>query len=216
MRPDPDRLLVIADGGLPALVVCMLWPEPEAVSVWVPPAGTPSVECPLTLISARHIAAAEAQADILGLGGVVAGAESPGLSGPSALSRTLLLACERAGEVGAATVVWPVVCGDDLEHLAAAADRARLLSRLWTLDNQAGETHGVRTPLADLNDAEVAELALDLDAPLETLWWRRQPDSTAQIAAEADTRARWEGALREAARAVGAVELAGLTTGANQ
>lgn len=209
MRSEPARLLVISDAGLPALVTSMLWPEPEAVSLWVPPLGAPLLDSPALTVSERHVRAAEAQADLLGLSGAVR-CDAAWDDRPMPVSRLLMLACGHAAATGADTVVWPAVCGADLEALAEVSDRARLVGRLWTLDSS-GRTPSVRTPLADLTAREVADLALDLDAPLEALWWRMPPDPIEADADETDLRLHWEGAVREAARAAGFVGSPGET-----
>jgi hypothetical protein len=60
-----------------------------------------------------------------------------------------------------------------VEGLARELDRTLLVSRLVTLD---AAEHGagvfeVQTPLMDLSDVQVAELALDLDVPIWRAWW---------------------------------------------
>ncbi|HBS29905.1 MAG TPA: hypothetical protein DEB06_10770 [Phycisphaerales bacterium] len=72
----------------------------------------------------------------------------------------------------------------------------RLFTRLAGLSGSDGAT--LKAPLADLTDAQVADLALDLDAPLDTLWWRGGRAESGGEAGEA--RLRWEAALAEANR----------------
>lgn len=212
MPPGPDRLLVISDAGLPALVASLLWPEAHEVTLWVPPLGSPVADAPGAVLSDRHLRAAEAQADLLGLAGVERGDDARVGSEPT-VSRLLLLACEHAVRLGCQTVAWPTVCGEDLAALANAADRARLITRLTALESPDYGWVGVRTPLADLTDLEVAQLAVDLDAPLETLWWRTPAlGSDADEAAQAP-RIRWEGVLRDAAREAGFVGVPDPSTG---
>ena len=76
-----------------------------------------------------------------------------------------------------ARVVWPVSAGAgeglDLDAMAHAANTALLVSRLAALN---AEHHGVPgievvTPLLDLNDTQVIELAHDMVVPVETCWW---------------------------------------------
>ncbi len=60
-----------------------------------------------------------------------------------------------------------------VDGLARELDRALLVSRLVTLD---AAEHGagvfeVQTPLMDLSDVQVAEMALDLDVPIWRAWW---------------------------------------------
>lgn len=230
MSREQDSVLIISDGGLPALVSCMLAINPEAVAIWVPPEGSPGLDHPAARIGSQHRAAVERQADLLGLRGVDLGAplnwplesDSDGESDVHILptSALLLLAVTEARRLGCSDVVWPVVCGADLDELATAAERARLVSRLSMLPAQQGKTRSgapglirIRTPLADLTPQQVAELALDLDAPIQTCWWQpgapagsmsegRKPGEAAAPEAPVwvgDSRLLWEGALRDAA-----------------
>lgn len=223
-------MLIISDGGLPALVSCMLAINPEGVVIWSPPQGSPGLDHPGARIGPQHRAAVERQADLLGLRGVEFGAPLNWPSEASAAeeddvhtlptSALLMLATAEARRLGCDDVVWPVVCGSDLDELASAAERARLVSRLSMLPTHQGKTRSgvpglirIRTPLADLTPLQVAELALDLDAPIQTCWW--QPGVRPATLAEApgadganasqvpvwvgDSRLLWEGALRDAA-----------------
>ena len=89
-----------------------------------------------------------------------------------------------------------------VDGLARELDRALLVSRLVTLD---AAEHGVgvfevQTPLMDLSDVQVAEMALDLDAPIwRAWWWEATTGKRAKDAALADRanacRDRWCGAL---------------------
>lgn len=231
MSREHDSVLIISDGGLPALVSCMLAINPEAVVVWAPPPGSPGLDHPSAIVGAEHRASVERQADLLGLRGVESSPAIPWPCGdintqsphaPSSLptAALLLLATTEAHRLGCSDVIWPVVCGHDLDELATAAERARLVSRLTMLPPQQGrvrlESPGfvrVRTPLADLTPQQVAELALDLDAPTHTCWWlasegrplSAQPSERPSQAPKAsptwvgDSRLLWEGALRDAA-----------------
>ena len=81
---------------------------------------------------------------------------------------------------GCSRVVWAIHCGDDLDAMATAVDEARLVSHILGLATperpataRGGRQAGVRieTPLVDLTDSQLAELAHDLDAPLGAAWW---------------------------------------------
>lgn len=89
-----------------------------------------------------------------------------------------------------------------VDGLARELDRALLVSRLVTLD---AAEHGVgvfevQTPLMDLSDTQVAEMALDLDVPIWRAWWweattgKRTKDAVLADRANA-CRDRWCGAL---------------------
>ena len=84
----------------------------------------------------------------------------------------------RAAEIGAARglsrIVWPVHLGGGTSSAAmtTAADRAAQVSQLSLLDlPRAGgpRTLEIETPLLNLSEAQVLELALDLDVPLPRL-----------------------------------------------
>jgi hypothetical protein len=89
-----------------------------------------------------------------------------------------------------------------VDALARELDRALLVSRLVTLD---ASEHGVSvfeisTPLMDLSDVQVAEMALDLDVPIWRAWWwdaakgGRGRDASLVSRAES-CRQRWTNAL---------------------
>jgi 7-cyano-7-deazaguanine synthase in queuosine biosynthesis len=96
-------------------------------------------------------------------------------------------------------VLWPVHCGADLEAMDRALARARLVERLVNLDLPAGEEDEpplrIETPLLDLSDRQIAELAADLDAPLDVCWWCLK-DGPAPCGRCGGCH-RWEPALRE-------------------
>lgn len=213
MRPAPENVLVICDGGLPALVCCLLAVAPEAVVAWLPPLGSPGIDHPSAEIGPDHRLAVEAQADLLGLRGVEAASLSGWEEGGLPTTAMLLLASQAAARLGCSEVIWPIVCGGDLDELASACDRARILTQLATLPPQQGRARGqagpevrVRVPLADLTPQQVAELALDLDGPVHSCWWRRGASASGterQPIWVGEARLLWEGALRDAARARG-------------
>lgn len=165
--PPRDRALLIDDAGPAALVAALLEPEPARVRLWcVRGVGAPS----------RRLDASRRRAELLGLEGVdVAGTPSPNADERTVgieSARTLLAAAARAVETDRTRVVWPAALGDDLSQMAAAADRVRAVERLLDL-----ETDPTRAPirfdlpLLDLTLDQVADLAIDLDAPGEGAWW---------------------------------------------
>jgi hypothetical protein len=97
----------------------------------------------------------------------------------------LLSAAIEAASFGFSRVIWPVHAGAakdiNTDNLADICDRALLAGQLIGLDlaragNSAANTplvRGVRieTPYADLTDAELMDLALDMDVPLHACWW---------------------------------------------
>jgi len=110
-------------------------------------------------------------------------------------SQVLLAASQRAVEGGCASLVWPLTAWtqDGFDRAAIAADRALLVSRLVALDapqhNQ--PAFRIETPLIDLTDAQVAELAVDMDVPVQLCWWWNQGEGSAESA-------RWLPHLRHA------------------
>lgn len=202
-----DELVgVVHDGGLGPLVASLLGDAPDRVVAWCPPLGTDWGEGPMT---ASHREAVAAQAEALGyarmlhsdhrpIGGVI----SPG----SGLERSALLlsaAADVAGE-GCTRLIWPVMCGGDLELLCATTEKAHLIGRLLSIDpaGDAGDPITVDTPLADLTRVQVAELAYDLDAPIGLCWWRRE--GAEAVPGWAETGRVWQSALLAASRAMSA------------
>lgn len=87
-------------------------------------------------------------------------------------------------------IVWPVQippeAGHSLDRIAAALDRAMLLGQVDSVDaedegatvgsaRRTGEGVTIRTPLIDLRDEQVVELALDLELPLRAMAEGRIP-----------------------------------------
>lgn len=91
----------------------------------------------------------------------------------------LVAAAYAALRAGCSRLIWPVqvdrAAGDReaLDHAAEACDRALLVSRLLLLDAAGAPVPEVNilTPLVDLEDDQVAELALDLAIPVQSVWW---------------------------------------------
>jgi len=165
--PSHDRALLIDDAGPAALVASLLEPDPGRVRLWCIQGGP---------AQSRRLNASRRRAALLGLEGVdVAGGPIPDADERTTgieSARTLLAAAARAVETDRARILWPVALGDDLSQMAAAADRVRAVERLLDL-----ETDPTRAPirfdlpLLDLTLDQVADLAIDLDAPGEGAWW---------------------------------------------
>lgn len=84
-------------------------------------------------------------------------------------SRRLLDACALCRREGCARVVWPVWCAGDIDDIALALDRARLVSTLASLDARRGGI-AIDTPVLDLTEPQLADLAIDLGVPTERAW----------------------------------------------
>lgn len=123
---------------------------------------------------------------------------SPGL--PESVC--LLAALHSARSLGCERVVWPFHVHSDhqsiageLERIAAAVDRAQLIGRLSLLE---GTPVVVDAPLADLTDGQLADLAIDLDAPAYLAWWWRSLGSEPAERVAAEERRAWLPVLRDA------------------
>lgn len=169
------------DGALPPLVMPAYFGQPDA----------PERELALT----RAI-------DLLGL--ERARDDNPDLSSRTDLAgedetRLLVHAAYVAAAAGCDRVVWPVQFGEDLraatpslDRVATAIDRALLISRLvgLDLDHMTGGLE-VETPLVDLSDRQIAEMVIDIEAPLAACWWWGNAAATALAAHD-----RWGTLLR--------------------
>jgi hypothetical protein len=109
-------------------------------------------------------------------------------------ARDLLAAVYSAARQGCGRVIWPASAarGEDLDidRIAQIADRALLVARLVAID---GAVHGepgitIETPYLDLTDRQIADLAADVAAPVEHVWWNLDGGRGAEESAEA---ARW-------------------------
>lgn len=159
--------LILSDGGLGSLIACTVAREssPRRSALVLPILWEPGDHSP-------RIAAAARQAERSGLGVLPS---EPQL--PQAPTPVLVHAALAAAGAGIPSVIWPVHAGPgpepDLDRLAQAVDRALLVSRLVAIDSP---EHGcpnirVEAPYADMADRQLVDLALDLDAPVETCWW---------------------------------------------
>lgn len=202
------RTLIIVDGGLEGLLACMAASEAwtgrdtaddrDRPAVWVPHVSGPSADV-------RH-QAAERQADLAGLAILASGSERLDTSAGRQLTQVLVDATYAGAEHGFQAVLWPVHGGlkgtgegIDLEEVTRCVDRALLVSRLVSLDapDLGSEAIRIETPYADFSDRQIAELAIDLDLPVETCWW--WPSGETQTASEARAeQERWLDVLQAA------------------
>lgn len=181
--PQDRDILVIADGGLPFMVACLLERRPVPLVLWVPPFGARAVDGSGTVIGPEHHAAVEAIASFLGGGRVVKASSGQwgenGSAGPASLwddARLLIEACRDAEALGCGEVIWPAALGDDADALVAGDELCRCINRLasWACTDGPVEREALRAPLIDLTRDQVADLALDLDAPIDLCWWHAQ------------------------------------------
>lgn len=168
------REAVICDGGLPALVAIA-----HAAERWHLERGSEPNQKPIVIgvCGAFEGAAdpARVQADLFSL-------DYAALGSKTGVVRLVVEASLEASAQGAGVLTWPVCLGEGssaeepLDRISQATDLALLASRLVSLE-AGGVGLVVETPLVDLTDRQVAELALDIDAPIETCaWWGREND----------------------------------------
>lgn len=149
--------------------------------------------CRLAGMSERQMVRCDAPAaGIAGLSeGLVTGAKQ---------SAMLISAVLEATTLGLSRVVWPIHAGAsqdiDITQLADICDRAMLVAQLIGLDSTrtTDRAISIQTPYADLNDAQMMELALDMDVPVHNAWWclNEQPSACGHCSACM----RWHEALR--------------------
>ncbi|TVQ61327.1 MAG: hypothetical protein EA379_06675 [Phycisphaerales bacterium] len=176
-----EPTLLIDDGGLGALVVSMTVDDPALLTPLVSPRRAADADAVRRAVAKR--------AEALGMGSPILAAGSPGShDGPLWTPRALLAAMDAAAAGGFHAVVWPVHRGSDLDALMHTADLTRLVGALTLLELGA-EAPRLETPLLDLTDEQIAELAIDADAPLDAGWWLAD-DATRWAAAFDAARAR--------------------------
>jgi hypothetical protein len=191
------RYLILDDADAPSTVAAVLaserWGGRGPAPVLVPAWWRADADACMPLVHgavARHAA-------VLGLRTlaeelVVEPGEAPG--GAGVVSQLLLAAVQMADRAGCDAVLFPVRAADfgdaaepSVGLIAREVDRAVLVGRLASLDADAPRT--VVTPLVDLDDEQLVDLARDLGVAAESCWWAgRGSDSVAAHAAR-----RWSG-----------------------
>jgi hypothetical protein len=201
MFDRPDRVLVMVDGDLPS-VVAAAKAKQAAPTVSGSVASGPVLWPAMDPSDADRRAACVRLASALGLGLLERRSRSmgPDQHGWTSPSRLLLDACTDAATAGRSEVIWPVQFPSvEIDAITRAVDRALLVTRLMALDASMHATPflHVETPFVDLSDAQVADLAADLSAPVACCWWwGGEGNPGVPLAYEA--RARWHPALRSA------------------
>ncbi|MCL4221654.1 MAG: 7-cyano-7-deazaguanine synthase [Phycisphaerales bacterium] len=180
--------LIISDGSLPGMVAAAIESERRVDSqpkVW---AGDPLGQVVGPTRSMARLAV-QSQADALGL--ELLDRDWIGSDGTGAgQSLALLSIAQQAAAMGVRRVVWAVqypLLGvePDLDRIAATVDRCLLISRLVSLDlwdhpNPSVPEVRIEMPLVDLSDTQIADLALDLGAPIASAWWMEGVGEPAQ------------------------------------
>lgn len=223
MADSPMPTVVISDGGPAALLT--MWsegvirpgpgsPSPAGLSVW-----RPASLSPVAWAAVDHAAQLCRFSNVIdGSVGEDGATPGDGLSGP-AISRMLLAAAEEAVRGGVSRIIWPIHLGGtggagslgDVDQIAAAFDRALLVSRLAGLD--AGpEGLTIETPYLDMSDEQIADLIADCDAPVEAAWWCQAAESNPgrKVCGGCVPCRRWAAAFRAAGVAVGLGRVGGV------
>lgn len=205
LRPTDLPALILSDGSLPSLVACAIVaaarrPEQSQAPSHVLPAALPApsptpAPAPAHL-SDRQRATALHQAALYGLSPIQA---VPPRGTPSAFlpgepdSRLLVDAAYTALHLSCRTLVSPALACEpgrapDVPSITRLVDRCLLVSRLASLDAPEAGLPEIRVePLfADLDDDAIADLAMDLDCPVDTCWWFADPAPQAER-----ERSRW-------------------------
>ncbi len=189
-RYPSEPCLLITDAGLASLVLTAMASEQPAAdnqqkTTLYPGWWTSQSDMDLRIPAIDR--AVEMQADLLSLTVIRDHAgypeESPSRGQQSSLgvhqTRMLLDAATLAIQLGIKRVIWPIQADetDDpalhLDQIATAIDRALLTARLATLDapDQGGVEVTIETPLIDLSNQQISDLAADLNVPISSCWW---------------------------------------------
>jgi len=189
-RHPNEPCLLITDAGLASLVLTAMASEQPAAdnqqrTTLYPAWWTSQSDMDLRIPAIDR--AVEMQADLLSLSVIRDHAgypeEAPSRGQQSSLgvhqTRMLLDAATLAIQLGIKRVLWPIQIdqtedtSETLNTIATAIDRAILTARLATLDaqSQGGIEVTIETPLVDLTNQQLSDLAADLNIPLGTCWW---------------------------------------------
>lgn len=186
--PD-DPCLIITDAGLPALILASMLSEQQPSknqprSTLYPAWWNSQTDMDILIPAIDK--AVDMQADLLSLTVVRDHAGYPEESTEESSTtlgihqtRMLLDAATLAIKLGFKRVLWPIQIPEStdasqrLDEISTAIDRAILTARLATLDaqSQGGVEVTIETPLIDLTDPQLAEIAADLNVPISSCWW---------------------------------------------
>ncbi len=161
--------LVINLGNLAGVTALATLTSPAEVGLW-----HPRLELTCGPALARSV---KRQAEIFGIERIFYApplyhADSPGSLDPQGLAASVLLmaAAREALEHGCRRLIWPVQIGPDYEQVSIALERAQLITHLLELDLD-GEALLIELPFVELTDAQLGEIALHADAPVQAAWW---------------------------------------------
>lgn len=186
--PD-DPCLIITDAGLPSLILSAMLSEQQSSkdqqrSILYPAWWTSQSDMDLLVPAIDR--AVDMQADLLSLsvdrdhaGYPVESTDASNTALGVHQSRMLLDAATLAIKLGFKRVLWPIHIQESTEvahrlsQISTAIDRSILAARLATLDaqSQGGVEVTIETPLVDLTDQQLADIAADLNVPITSCWW---------------------------------------------
>lgn len=200
------RKLILSDGGLSSLVgtACVK----EALTLASPARASDAAIMPFGCVGpAREMmlraVRAQAQAYAFQLLPELEpwlGEEADDLRRREGESIDLVRATFAAARHGCGSVLWAVQCsregtgdpdGLDVDWIARCSDKAVLAGRLAAVDADAHATPSlvIDAPYVDVTDAQLADLACEMDVPVRTCWWwavtRREGE------AAVNERAKW-------------------------
>lgn len=173
------RYLVLNDADLASLVCVALaaerWGGQGQAPVIVPSWWAPEADLAMPLVN-RSSERQAAQYALKSLPEELVVEPADPASGFSELSQLLLAATRLAAQRGCESVLFPIRAADledgvSVRTVAREIDRAALVGRLAALDAADGAPVSVVTPLIDLDDEQLIDLARDLSVPFELCWW---------------------------------------------
>ncbi len=228
MTISADPALVITDGGLAGLLACFIEgvcrpaakldrnagaAGPAHSAAWFAIAADQVGQRDARRTAARRAAQLAHLSELVEWDGPTATPALDARARGEERSKLLIAAGHEALRRGLSRVVWPIQLGGPgggdgarepssawLDSVADACDRAVVCSRLLSLDCE-GEGLTIQTPFVDFTDAQLADLAGDVDLPVEAAYY----GST-----EADSE-RWRKALAFAGLPMPALDAQGLS-----
>jgi len=206
-RHPNDPALLITDAGLPSLILTAMASEQptkdnQKRTTLYPAWWTSQSDMDLRIPAIDR--AIQMQADLLSLtitpdhAGYPEEADTRNQQSSRGVHQTRMLldAATLAIKLGYKRVLWPIQIpntiqdtqnsAEHLNQIATAIDRALLTARLATLDaqSQGGIEVTIETPLVDLTDSQLSDLAADLNIPIQSCWFNDQslPDAQEELA----------------------------------
>ncbi len=187
--------ILIDRGDLPGLVAAGLENDPSGLLIWHPLEPDAAADRRRELIeehgrlfNARQV--------------VVSGVRDLGLADippPTGMYQAQMLmgAAIIARQFNCRRIVWPHHVGPDSDAVAAAMERADLVSGLTDVEDETGEELAIDLPIVDLTDEQLVDLAEDQALPMRA-WWPCEHSRPGPCDACASCQ-RWHAAFERAA-----------------